>query len=304
MQTANDVQTTRTDPGERRWLHALRTDLFESDAAYFDAAATLVASRGATLSRLGGLETVAAATVIHRVSISEASRDSVGWIEAFEDDLRATAAPIARFYLQGSTLALNRAFERRGYTRNVELGFAADATSALPICAEHAAFAFRRVVEDEDWAAKLEIQRQCSLGADGHASDAEDFVTLERRKASAGYMTPYLITRDGEPCGATCVARVGKILRLKNLVVHPAQRRQGLGEFVARYVAGYAQRVGARGAGCFALEGHRSVDMYRRAGYRKIAELVEWRRDLDDGGVASDDRGCAIPDGRGTTPHA
>ena len=96
-------------------------------------------------------------------------------------------------------------------------------------------------------------------------------------------MEAYLVERDGETVGAIGALPGDGVLRLKNIVVHPAYRRQGIG----RAMLGYLEATGAsRGISdhiVFAVRGEIGELLYRAAGMRVIGSVVEWSKPLGHG---------------------
>jgi ribosomal protein S18 acetylase RimI-like enzyme len=135
-------------------------------------------------------------------------------------------------------------------------------------------------MSEQDWADKVELHRAVPQGPDGHRSRADDWSEMERGKCRAGFMEPFLIIHRQQVCGSVNLASSGRLGRLKNLVIHPEWRRQGIGAGAAREIARLARDRGKPAAGCFAMEHGQAVGMYRNAGYFPVGRQTEWYRKL------------------------
>ncbi len=279
------TQMTRSDatrPARRDLgMAALARDLVESDARYFEGGALVEDLGGALLARLPGFESAAAGCVVHRVDTARLPRDLDGWLEGVEGRLAAIGCPSPRLYFADPFPALEAALAQRGYEPRLEIGFAtppgADTSGDVVLVPVEGARA---------WAAKLALHREVGRGPDGHDTDAEVWVELERRKAAAGTLQPCLLVAsarrgDGAPArllGAVALAPCGELLRLKNLVVHPAHRRQGVATAAIALGAHAAKALGKRALGCFAVAGGAGEVLYQRRGLVEVVRQTEWMR--------------------------
>ncbi len=260
---------------------SLAAELLESDRRYFESAAVLEQAGGATIARVPGLERVSAGCVVHRVDPSVLPRDPARWIELIEQRLLGHACRRARFYLTGRHPGLEAALLSRGYRPQDETGFVL-AVGGRPIAArpEAPVAELRPVTSADDWAAKLALHRLSGAGPDGHDSEPEGWVELERLRASAGWMRPFFIVSRGAICGVIALSAGESLLRLKNLVVHPSWRRMGIGTAVLHRAQAIAWREGWAGVGAFALAGDPAEQLYVNAGYEAVARQTEWMRPL------------------------
>jgi hypothetical protein len=92
-----------------------------------------------------------------------------------------------------------------------------------------------------------------------------------------------LIVNAGKVCGVVNVAVMGPILRMKNLVVAPDCRRQGVASRVAVAQARMAAVMECAAAGCFAIVGEDGARVYPRAGYRVVVRQTEWSKSFTPG---------------------
>jgi GNAT superfamily N-acetyltransferase len=196
---------------------------------------------------------------------------------------------LGRWYLAESEVELAAVLAQAGYQSRVELGFLGDANgSPSPGPSVRQAFgpgtiALRAIRSPRDWRAKLAVHELSALSPDGYLVAPDLWFEMERRKCQAGYMWPYLIVSEGEVAGVVNVAPCGRILRMKNLVVTPAHRRQGVATRVARALARMAKQTGYEAVGCFAIVGEVGARVYPGAGYRVVIRQIEWVKPLGAG---------------------
>lgn len=254
---------------------SLAAALLESDRAYFEAGAEVRDVPGATMALLRGMESLAAACVVHRVRQAEAGEPE-RWLGMMGREVGAAGCAALRIYLDEATGPLAAALAHTGAMRTVEVGLVRRADAAWTGGASSAALSIEPVRSADSWRAKLDFHRACPVGPDGHAAPAELWVGMERRRAGAGYLRPWLVRLGGTVCGTFGLAGQGQLARLKNLVLHPAYRGRGLARHVVRLAAEAAAADGAAGVGCFALERHHSLAMYRALGFAPVIRQYEW----------------------------
>jgi GNAT superfamily N-acetyltransferase len=272
---------SRSTTAEPHSAASLAAELLESDRSYFESAAVLELAGGATIARVPGLERVSAGCVVHRVDPSVLPRDPLRWVELVEQRLLGHGCRRARFYLTGRHPGLEAALLARGYRPQDETGYVL-AVDGRPIGPRPDApvAELRPVTTSDDWAAKLALHRLAGPGPDGHESDPDAWVELERIRVTTGWMRPFFIVSRGAICGVVALASGGSLLRLKNLVIHPSWRRMGIGTAVLHRTIAIAWREGWAGVGAFALTGDPSEQLYRNAGYEAVARQTEWMRPL------------------------
>jgi len=284
MDSNRDSDRTRRD-------QTLARELVASDSHYFNAGARCYSVGAADLSHLVGFENLAAGCVVHRVRTAEIPADPARWVRRVERAIAGLGGVFSRWYLDESDVELARVLARRGYRARVELGYVLDADpSGLAGLAgrrlEPAESLFlKEIATPAEWAAKLRIHRHSMVGIDGHAVTPQQWVAMERRKCTAGYMRPYLIVRGEAVAGTVSVAISGSILRMKNLVIAPEHRRRGVATRFSSGLALMAAVMGCEAAGCFAIVGEIGAQVYPGAGYRLAVRQVEWMRALGRGGV-------------------
>ncbi len=253
---------------------SLAAALLESDRAYFEAGADVLEVPGGSIAVLRGMESLAAGCVVQRIrhaGIGSPAR----WLAVVEREVRAAGAASLRMYLDDDIGPLGAALAARDAVASVEVGLVRMCDVPWPGGTVPAGFVLEPVESAADWCAKLAFHRACTTGPDGHAAPAELWVAMERRRAESGYLTPFLVRLDGLVCSTFALAGRGALARLKNLVVHPHFRGRGLARHVIRLAMERAA-AGAAALGCFALERHHSLPMYRALGFVPVIRQREW----------------------------
>ena len=247
--------------------------LLESDRRYFEAGAVVDVVTGADLAWLPGSAPLAASLVVQRVRPAEVERPRQ-WLAAIGGAVEERGGLSLRMYLDEDANPIARALAALGAARSVETGLVRmlsgqDEVAACP-------FDVRPVRTAEDWAAKLKLHQACAAGPDGHDAPAELWVAMERTRTAAGYMHPFLLWRDGEPCGTFALHSQGAFARLKNLLLRPDCRGQGHGAHLTQAALAQARQAGAAAAGVFALQAGGGKAMYLRAGFAPVVRQFEW----------------------------
>ena len=255
----------------------LGRELVASDCHYFDAGARRYSAGAADLAHLPGFERIAAGVVVHRVRSADIVGEPALWVRRVEHGIARLGGALSRWYLDESDTELARVLAGLGYSARVELGLVLDADPHRAPSDQRVGL--RAITTRAQWAAKLRIHQQSVAGIDDHATP-EQWVAMERRKCAAGYMRPYLIESAGQVAGVVNVAVCGSILRMKNLVIAPAYRRQGVATSFAAGLAPLAAVMGCAVAGCFAIAGEKGERVYVGAGYRLVTRQVEWMKPL------------------------
>jgi GNAT superfamily N-acetyltransferase len=134
------------------------------------------------------------------------------------------------------------------------------------------------VDDDAGWLVKERIHERCLPSPHTKAGDAGCWTALERAKARAGYMVPFLVYASGVPCGSLSLAATSTLVRIKNVVVLPEWRRRGVATAMIAAAVGEAHRRGKVGAGLFAVADTVGEIVYVRRGAAAIGEQYEWIR--------------------------
>ena len=245
----------------------------ETDRVYFELGAKIERLPGAILAWMPNLTSAAPGAVIQRVEPETVAAMSVQWLHRAERALSDIGAGIARIYLEERHEPLDALLQNAGYSAREELIF------AHSIEAPGAGLEITRIETDADWGRKLLLHQQISTPPDGHRSGAFDWVTLERRKCDAG-MEAYLVERDGKTVGAIGALQGNGVLRLKNIVVHPAHRRQGVGLGMLGHFGKVGAEWGIPEQCVFAVKGEIGELLYHAAGMRVIGSVVEWSKPM------------------------
>ena len=243
-----------------------------TDALYFEMGAQVEQLPGAALAWMPGLTGLAAGAVVQRVDGATVARMGSGWVSEIEEALVRVGARLARIYLDDGNPA-DSLLRRAGYARRPELVFA-HAFERAP-----GDVVLLRVERDEDWERKERLHGEADRTPDGHPSSASDWVELERRKAAHG-LESYLALLDGEVIGAIGAIRGDRILRFKNILIHPDHRRRGLGRAMLGSLAALGRESGILEQAVFAVRGNAGERLYRACGMRTVGTVVEWSKPL------------------------
>lgn len=252
-------------------------ELLESECRYFESGAIVEDWDGAVMARMEGLEDLAVGCIVQRVEPSRISGPPGSWLAMAERKLKRIGCAWARFYLNQPSPSLEGAFLQRGYRARKETGLVLLLTAgARQDSAVVPEVSLHPVERESDWLLKLELHRTSRERPDGHEASAERWIELERRKVEAGYMRPFLLKREDDVCGAFSLAPGHSMTRLKNLFVHAAFRRAGVGRQAIRLLGKLAEESGLAAIGSFALVGGPGESMHRRAGFEPVVEQTEW----------------------------
>lgn len=257
-------------------LPNLRDLLLESDRRYFEAGAIRIPIEGAEIVYLKGLESLAAGCVIQQLQPTHIHRSWTHWLTAVEGRLRSLGMAACRLYTDELPLEFEAVLTAQGYHPQIEVGLVSamltpDTPGSIP-----ADITLSSVQTRADWQQKLEIHLAATQGPDGHVNDPYDWLAMERQKCRIGAMKSYLIHSQGNLCGTVGTMDMGNLLRLKNLVIHPDWRQQGIGVKTVEAVKRLAVTLGRQRMGCFALAGGVGERTYRKANLHAITQQTEW----------------------------
>lgn len=252
----------------------LEADLIASERGYFEAGARRITLPGGVLVHLPAFPDVPAAAVLHRVDPPAISPDPLAWLVALESRVRDLGFGCSRLYLEQSSAELDLALSLLGYRARGEVGMIRR-SAPLPFDVT-----LREIRDASDWQCKLEMCSAGEDGPDGFACEPARWIAFEQAKQQAGYLTPYLAFRNGEPCGAVGVAVAGRLLRFKNLIVAPAHRRRGVGAAITAAVVGMAYERGLWGVGLYAFPGSPGEAVYRKLGFVPVVRQVGYDRPM------------------------
>lgn len=282
------MRRSTSDTSFRRWTNFL----IENDRRYFAAGATLHRVPGGHLAAMPGLTRFSAGAVVLVDDARAIVRDSSAWREAAAFVCAKHNAELLRFYTPATDPKLTRALESAGLSSEHELAMAASVKCVLASGGSDAdaGWSIREVDTPALWREKRRLHELTPERPDGKAVDAASWVKLERNKVKAGYMSAWLIERDGEACGAFGLsfpatgerAQSPMLVRFKNLFVAPEHRTRGAAtaalRLIAREVLARGRDTRAMGTmlGCFVLPDANSQRVYERVGFRVVGRQIEW----------------------------
>ena len=245
----------------------------ETDRIYFELGATIEALPGATFAWMPGLVGAPAGTVVHRVDAAVIETLGQAWLGDVEARLGQVEANLARIYLESRNGRADELLRGTGYTDRDELVFHHMLPDPPP------GLTLRSVTSEEDWARKLLLHKAAATSPDGHRHRASDWVALERRKGEHG-MESFLAEIDGETVGAIGAVWGDGLLRMKNIVVHPAHRRRSVGKMMLLNIAALGRARGVFEQCILAVRGEPGELLYRSAGMSVVGVQVEWSKPL------------------------
>ena len=252
---------------------SVRARAIETDRIYFELGASIEPLPGAVLAWMPGLTTSPAGTVIHRVEPTVIAAHGDTWVLQAERALRDVGAELVRIYLDARGGAADDFLRAAGYADRDEVVFAHSFHGPSPD------LILRPVKTDEDWERKLLFHTDTHETPDGHNHRPSDWVELERRKCAAG-MDAFLAEIDGETVGAICAVWGDGLLRLKNIVVHPAHRGRSIGRGMLIQLAAIGVERGISEQCLLAVRGDAGEMLYRAAGMQTVGTQVEWSKRL------------------------
>ena len=244
---------------------------------YFELAAEVRLLPGAALAWMPAHAGSPAAAVIHRVDAATVARLGTAWVVAALQALADAGAGLARIYCDGPDQAADALLRAAGFSSRRELVFVAslaDIGSDLALVA---------VASEKDWARKRALHEAADSSPDGHATGAEEWVAIERAKCAHG-MDCFLAEHDGTAIGAVSAVWGEGMLRFKNLVVHPAFRRNAVASALLARLAAYGRERGFREQCALALAGEAGEKLYRSLAMTEAGSQIEWSRQLAGGG--------------------
>lgn len=242
----------------------------ETDRAYFELGARIDALSGAQLAWMEGLAGMPAGAVVQRI---EANAPNAVWLELVERALLGIGAGMARIY---PDYAVDEAvFRNGGYEDRDEVFFTSNSLPTAP-----PGFALRPLATEQDWQDKLRFHVEAGQTPDSHPNAPADWAELERRKCRHG-MEAFLVESEGIAVGAIGAIWFDRLLRLKNVLVHPDHRRRSVGRTMLSLMADLGRARGVSELCVVAVRGEPGERLYRTCGMQMIGTQVEWSKQLE-----------------------
>ncbi len=251
--------------------------LLASDAAYFRLAAEVVKLDGAHLIVNPKFAEIPAACVVTSVSKDVSDGPFSDWLSMVERSIRDYGFDLSRFYLNNEH-PIAGYLEKSGYESRSEEGFSSTIARTLP----SSGLSIQKLSADSNWEEKRQLHTASRIQSDGFEVSAERWVAFERAKCQTGRMTAYLARNGSRAVGTFCILEHRGYLRLKNLLVHPEARRQGVGERIIREALRLARKMELEGIVAFAVSDGPGEHLYRSAKMSQGDQVIEWRKSVVD----------------------
>jgi GNAT superfamily N-acetyltransferase len=249
--------------------------LIETDRRYFEMGASSEKLSVGELVWMPSLTDLAASCVVQRLNFSPGPAVNDTWLDEIETALIDRSVRRARIYVDDIlTNDVNQLLLGRGYEKRGEIGYLAP--KGHPKVPK--SFRLCEVRTKDDWQLKLCLHEEAMEGPDGYTNQADLWVEMERRKCETGKMKCFLIRKDDEIVGTVGAIVSDGLLRLKNIVVSPRMRRQGIGVAAVHLLWQMAEAEHGCRLGVFGVEGGKGSKMYQRAGLYEITVQHEWSR--------------------------
>lgn len=242
-----------------------------SDRHYFELGARTEPLPGGVLLHLPGSAGVGAGTVVW-VDEPNVVAKADDWVDAAATAAREAGAPVLRVYgLDPAGPAADRC-RVGGLTPRQELAYVGRRPDGDGIELRPADGAAGRT-------ARRVVAGAATAAPDGHPVDAEAYLVGEERRAESGALALFVAWDGGEPVAVVGTLRVGGLLRLKNLLVRPDRRREGIARRVTSTLLARADAED-RTLGTVALAGDHGERIYRSLGMAVAGEYTEWSLSL------------------------
>ncbi len=252
--------------------------MIESDRRYFAAGSTLQRVPGGRLAVMPELAPLSAGAVVLVDDPGAILANPTAWRDETLAICANAGATELRFYTQATHSRLTNALLAAEMDLHAEIAMVRSAAELVGTeKAEAGPWSVREVTTPALWRSKAALHARTPERPDGKPADAESWVLLERGKIEAGYMSPYLIERSGEACGAFGLSFTPELLRFKNFFVAPEGRRCGAASAALRWIGREALVRGIEAVGCFALPDSTGQRLYERVGFVEVGRQLEWR---------------------------
>ena len=250
--------------------------LLISDQNYSKKGAINIRVSSGIFSTIPGFESVPAAFVLHSIDEKEISQPDI-WVKDGERAFTGTKAEMMRIYLQEDNSPLSEILEESGYKKSTEIGLAMNLTSVRNEAPDRKLLP----IELNDFLeCEIELSRNAGAGPDGHGMGSGEYARLELHKIHAGYMRPFVYRGDGKILGSVKIAIEGRFCRLKNMLVHPLYRREGVATEMIKSMIRKAADLGMEYIGAYALEQGGAKQLYQKLGMEEVTRQFEWTKPL------------------------
>lgn len=243
-----------------------------SDERYFSLGAERRELPGLDLHVHHGFTDVAAGLVAVGATAAPvtASEVATGLRTAIAD----LGVPAVRAYVTKGTPAqrweVERGLRRVAEHRGTEVAMAVPADRIGP---PHRPLRLEPITTDVGWERKRAVHASDVRAPDGHDVDPDRWVAFERAKADSPSFRPMLLTEEGEVLATVALLVSDDLVRIKNLVIAPGRRHQGLaGELVRTVAEAHPSAV----LGLMAADGSFGYRAYLAAGLREVGRIDEW----------------------------
>lgn len=253
--------------------------LMRSEYDYFNAGSHNRKIFAGEMSVTPKFESLASGCVLHGIQLNNINEDLTRWLSNVEAEFRKLGASLCRFYFSRQLELHHKLLTNKGYEKVVEVGLARSLDDSLKSLNTPNGV-LKPILDDEGWILKKELYQKAKHGPDGHDMKDGSYADLEKVKCDAGYMTSYLYWKDNKPIGAVSLAIKDEFSRLKNLLVDPDYRGQGIGSEIVVALMHEAKRLGAKLFGVYAVENMNSHKLYRSCGMQDVLRHTEWSKEL------------------------
>jgi hypothetical protein len=246
----------------------------ETDARYFEMAASIRHFPAGELAWMPGLEHVPSTAVLQRIR-TDLNPDE--HLPVMEQAVRENGLPEIRLYLHQRHAGWDAALARRGFSVREEMVMIAG-PSDMKNWSRYEPLNKRTVATGDDWKARGLLFGAERKAPDGHRVDVDAYIEMERRKAAAGNITMMLFSEpDGQVVASFGVFILDGCARLKNVIVR--HDRYGYG-FATRAIAACGRETARSGLPLIAYQlprGDKS-SLYDRMSFRHVTSCFEWKK--------------------------
>jgi len=259
-------------------MNSTQKALMKSEYDYFHSGSHNRKTFAGEISVTPNFELLASGCVLHNIRESDISEDFESWLNAIEVEFRKIGTSLCRFYFSQQSEAQNKILMDRGYDKVTEIGLAVNLDSLKSINSSKGEL--KPILDNGGWKLKKTLYKAAKLGPDGHNMKDGAFSDFEKVKCDAGYMISFLYWKDNKPIGAVSLAIKDEFSRLKNLLVHPDYRGQGIGSEIVMALTKEAKSLGSKTFGVYAVENMNSHKLYLGCGMKEVLRHTEWSKEL------------------------